>query len=944
MQTTLRFQVEEEEKQKHIDKDSFPVYDNKFNKNIQFLKLHYPDLFKKVAHSRFDSHSIFFTKHGELNIVQLNSGETLYPLNCDQSQLSHAHDAGLTNYRIGKASNKAPCYHRDQSGLILGTDSIAEGQSCETLVCLGLGLGASSEYIIHSSQYKNVILCEPCWDFFLASLYRIDVSAIAESIHSKGGLLAFDVGEETPISDTLQTIQEHLNLKEFDVYQHLHYEEYDAVTIGLSQGLWGDDLKSFVDNTVMSYKKPSHETPLFCQSIRTELKGANDNASLVSSDLTARFNENLQAFDKFFPDISRAMATYRPQHWLLTVSGQGQYNLFHTEREAFWYTTELSQDIQAAYEAFVESPVQTVPSNNVGGGKLSHYTFYQYAQKVTAIMNRYGKTMKGLPDSVPSMIFLSLGIGLAQEKLIKNHDVEYLYVIEPNIDFFYWAMHFVNWSDILDSFNESEKHINFSIGDDGTYFIEDMKSSMSKLNGFYLFNSFLFIDRKHKNMASNIIEFREELSNLLTLSEHFHYAHYALSHTIENFKSKNCLVNVSHSNNVDGLLPIFVVGNGPSLDSSIEQLKELQENALVVSCGTALYSLWKNGITPDFHAELEQNRCTYSIISQIPDKEYLKKISLLAPCWSHPDTAKLFKNHYAVFITSSGGMQYLSHLKHRFGINPVLPKRPNPTVTNFAVSSLLALGFQNLILIGVDLGFKDITHHHSKDSLYYKDREEKFSYQKSMGRRLMVRGNFTHYVYTKPEFRISAKNLGHTISEGGGGLVKNTSDGAKIEGAEGVQLSDIHFDKSLSKKSFITDYFDKLFSSGLSEELYQELCSLCDVEEVERLFNQLMQLFEELDESFSNLNAVIKQQKKFLYDSYHKGHRVFYGLFVSTFNYVHATLLKVAHSQQEEDQQIAILNETLKELCEMLTLCHDAFKENPLALEDSDTTELVTPS
>ena len=47
-------------------------------------------------------------------------------------------------------------------------------------------------------------------------------------------------------------------------------------------------------------------------------------------------------------------------------------------------------------------------------------------------------------------------------------------------------------------------------------------------------------------------------------------------------------------------------------------------------------------------------------------------------------------------------------------------------------------------------------------------------------------------------------------------------------------------------------------------KLYQEL-SLCEIEEVERLFNQLMEIFEELDDSFLNLNVVIKQ-RKFLYD------------------------------------------------------------------------------
>src|SRR5699024_3250040 len=138
--------------------------------------------------------------------------------------------------------------------------------------------------------------------------------------------------------------------------------------------------------------------------------------------------------------------------------------------------------------------------------------------------------------------------------------VEYLYVIEPNLDFFFWSLHCIDWSEILDLFAASNRHLNFSLGDDGSHFSDDMQASMQQLNGFFLLNSFLFLERKHKTLARHIVEFRSELMNLISLSEHFHYAHYALSHTSTNFSSDHTSVSVSALGDDEwaASMPVFV--------------------------------------------------------------------------------------------------------------------------------------------------------------------------------------------------------------------------------------------------------------------------------------------------------------------------------------------------------------------------------------------------
>merc|ERR1711975_122901 len=93
----------------------------------------------------------------------------------------------------------------------------------------------------------------------------------------------------------------------------------------------------------------------------------------------------------------------------------------------------------------------------------------------------------------------------------------------------------------------------------------------------------------------------------------------------------------------------FMVGNGPSIDASIDTIKEYQDKAIIISCGTALQVLHRYGIKPDFHAEIEQNRSTYDWAKSIYDDEYLKNVDLMSCNGIHPDTAELYRNIFLAF-------------------------------------------------------------------------------------------------------------------------------------------------------------------------------------------------------------------------------------------------------------------------------------------------------
>ena len=158
---------------------------------------------------------------------------------------------------------------------------------------------------------------------------------------------------------------------------------------------------------------------------------------------------------------------------------------------------------------------------------------------------------------------------------------------------------------------------------------------------------------------------REELRLIVAMGDYFEHSRYGVAHTkwaLEN--NVRFLSSLNDKNRHRRLhdVPVFVVGNGPSLDGLLPLLHEQKDNVIVISCGTALQALHKNGIVPDFHAEVEQNRTTFDWSTRIEDPEYLKKIRLISCNGLHPDTISLYKDSYIAFKTGEAASLMMGSL------------------------------------------------------------------------------------------------------------------------------------------------------------------------------------------------------------------------------------------------------------------------------------------
>jgi len=252
------------------------------------------------------------------------------------------------------------------------------------------------------------------------------------------------------------------------------------------------------------------------------------------------------------------------------------------------------------------------------------------------------------------------------------------------------------------------------VGEAGSALFSDINSQFLVAGPHLLADTYFFQSYDNDVLARVVKDLRDQLKITFSLSENLDHAMYGIEHTkyALHHKIPAMAANApSLISNKVRRLPLFIVGNGPSLDNNIEIVKAYRKQILVVSCGTALQALHRYGITPDFHAEVEQCRATFDWTSRVNDPEYLKSITLVSVNGIHPDTCNIFKE--ALFGFKAGESSCSSAIsifgKERFS----LLNKAYPTVTNLAVNFFLKLGFTNLYLLGVDLGFVDYNMHSS---------------------------------------------------------------------------------------------------------------------------------------------------------------------------------------------------------------------------------------
>ena len=917
MLKNIRLHIEDDEqKQALLDDELAQHILTTQHKNINAFQRNIPSLLPLVKDSNLTTHSPFNNKFGEYNIVDFGIGRTLYGFHPKQEVhkqveafLAHAPNIDLDKASLGEQEDKAADIHPSTSlSATEGWKKFNQYQPApneiDCLVILGCGLAIHILELIKNRKIKYLLIYEPELQYFQCSTLLTSWDEIFELAKANNTQLFIQTEKDgRDLINDLKELKAHFTIDGFFLYQHYNHPVFDSLCHELTSRSWTDIERNGIH---FSFNKGYNDyVPIWTPTIDiNHSQDVQTNSPLLE--------KNLSALKKYFPAIYKEFKAYEPKVWLPIQNNNGEINLVKKDSLKAWYGDSPVQDCLLNFENFSQQPNKDGLVLGYSGTKLAHYVHYQFVKETEQLLEEAAEEVGNLPEEIASIIIFGIGVGYQVEAMLKKHKVEKLFLCEPNTDFFYASLFAIDWQFIFETLDKSKARIYFNIGDDGTNLFRDLLNQFHSIGPYILNNTYFYQSYYNASLNNAIAQLREQLQIVISMGEYFDHAYFGIEHTKEGFRRNYPVLTKKPASKLsydDKEVPVFIVGNGPSLDLSIQAIKESREQVIIVSCGTALQALHRHGITPDFHAEIEQNRSSFDWATLIGDLDYLKHITLISCNGIHPDTGSLYKDVLIAFKEGESstvsslnilGKNHFEVLQHAF-----------PTVSNFVTNIVSVIGFRHIYLMGVDLGFIDVKHHHSKSSGYYKeDGEETFDYTIKNNTSLIVPGNFRAKVNTKHEFKISRQIIEKvTYQKPKDQTFYNCSDGARIAGTSPLPIENLLIVSTAEQKRIA---LDKVLHSAFSTEFNQDFIANYETTYSHSLLLKEIGAFEKLLDRKITTRAqatqVINKQKEMLFASYKNGHSLLFYYLYGTVNYASAVMTKLSNCIGENQSDNDPLN------------------------------------
>lgn len=361
-----------------------------------------------------------------------------------------------------------------------------------------------------------------------------------------------------------------------------------------------------------------------------------------------------------------------------------------------------------------------------------------------------------------------IGLGHALERLVQETRPAFILFVEPMVEVLGRSLEVVDWSGLFERLDRDKVRYEFVIADDPKV-IHARLQLFAELHGpGFLDGAFVYQHYGLWSLTEAKQMLLDRMYELFLAVGFFEDEVVMIRNTVANLTGRSGGL-LDGRPRVERHEPVFIVGSGPSLDDALPAIRSLREQALVVSCGTALSILLRNGIVPDFHVELENVPAVHGIIARVAAAHDLSAVRLLAATSVDPGVADLFgQADFFLRDAISSTKIIRGALQELYGVAP--------TCVNSALSCFSILGFQEFHLFGVDCGRRVDRSHHAQGSVYHEIglKDDHFDYP------LQVAANFGGQAEASWVLELSRMMLTQVIRNR---LITvfNCSDGALIE-------------------------------------------------------------------------------------------------------------------------------------------------------------------
>lgn len=530
-------------------------------------------------------------------------------------------------------------------------------------------------------------------------------------------------------------------------------------------------------------------------------KSADNKTSTTTSKKTSQqalFARNLNFLKQFQPPLGALLANHQPSE---LQSAPDLSNDIRYQGQPF-YDMDGKHAAQLQVQHFMQAPTHfSLTYRSIPGNRYLHQdAINQLNQHAAALHASPTRALsKGKPN-ISNLIALGSGLGFQITALRQHMAFANVIIVEPNTDMLWHLLHFLDLAELSDHCLQSGGHL--SIVQPRSY--QDFLSNLTSLaarSGFAMFAELSVFRHYETPLFDQILENIQSLRNQQVSAWGFINDEYiGLKNSLANRHLpfiKHALAKTPHGDNANSAnnnkpRPVIMVGNGPSLDKDLPLLIKSRQHFTLISCGTALGTLIKNRIMPDFHAEMERSSFTANVQQAWLTDDICERVTLLALNTVSPEITHRFKRVILFPKGNDIGTQALirstaapSNTKPNINLNSELNtaltplKYCNPTVTNFALTAACALNITKLIMLGCDYGFRSKQHHHAQQSEYFNQSSRLANIVPKAD--LQVDDNHGGKISSSRIFTLSRDNVEAALQHNPQMQVTNCSDGAKIK-------------------------------------------------------------------------------------------------------------------------------------------------------------------
>jgi hypothetical protein len=283
-------------------------------------------------------------------------------------------------------------------------------------------------------------------------------------------------------------------------------------------------------------------------------------------------------------------------------------------------------------------------------------------------------------------------------------------------------------------------------------------------------------------------------------------------------------------------IPFILIGAGPSLDESIDFLKQVQDKAIIVASNSPYRKLINNGIRPHLVVTADPLSPTLAGFENVK----LDDVPLACPFSAYPEIVRRFSGRILTWCTYN---PIIDVLKERMGRKPGTNILEQGTVSGCVLDLSRLFGCKKVILIGQDMSVRDDGRYYSDDTSY-SDTGGHYN-SSSKGQRLP--GNTQEKVLVEGRLFVYLKTFEQFISQNKGIEYRNLArTGVKINGAPYQTYEDA------------LDWIGQTESKSFDHRVEQLLSDQGDCPDLATIFSPVLKYAESILEN--SLSAAIKTE------------------------------------------------------------------------------------